>query len=128
MKIPREVGELPFVVPLGQVAVFYAPAHKMDDPRYGRDGRTPTQMFDEFFLNKYGGLTHEESRIQGKWTTDGGQRVNVDLHERYQISFAGEDRIVEFLEFLSEMCGLLQEDSLYVTMGDHSFLVKPCRN
>jgi len=125
MKLPRRLGELPFIIPLGKTAVFYVPAKKMDDARYGRDGRTPTQLFDEFFLENYGGLTHEESKIQGQWTTPGGHSVMTDLHERYEVSFAGKARTVQFLEFLSEMCGLLEEQSIYLTLGDRSWLVTP---
>jgi hypothetical protein len=114
-----------FLVPLGRIAVFYVPANKMDDLQYGCDGRTPTQMFDEFFLRKFGGLTHEESRIRGEWTSGDGQKVFTDLHERYEVSFSGKKKAIEFLNFLSEMCGRLQEESIYLTMGTRSWLVKP---
>jgi hypothetical protein len=119
--LPRHAS---FLVPLGRIAVFYVPAAKMDDPQFGRDGQTPTQMFDRFFLEKFGGLTHEESQIRGQWTSEDGQKVFTDVHERYEVSFSGKKKAVEFLEFLSEMCGYLQEDSIYLTMRTRSWLVK----
>ena len=122
---PNFVHELGFLVPLGRIAVFYVPASKVDDPQYGRDGLTPKQIFDSFFLDRFGGLTHEISKIRGQWTSPDGQKVFTDLHERYEVSFAGLKQTGEFLEFLSEMCGLLQEDSIYLTMGTRAWLVKP---
>jgi hypothetical protein len=121
----RKAVRLPYLVPLGRTATFYVPALKMDDPGFGRDGRTATQLFDEFFLQHFGGLTHEESKIRGQWTSPDGQKVFTDLHQRYEVTFAGRKKSREFVDFLSDMCRLLQEDSIYVTMGDRSWLVKP---
>ena len=125
MNTPEHLPDLPFLVPLGKTAVFYVPAAKMDDARYGRDGKTPTELFDDFFLSQFGGLTHEESKIQGRWSIEDGQQVLTDLHERYEVTFDGDAREVQFLNFLSEMCALLKEESLYLTMGDRAWLVKP---
>jgi hypothetical protein len=122
---PKRLQHASFLVPLGRLAVFYVPAQKMDDPQYGCDGLTPTQMFDQFFLRNFGGLTHEESHIRGEWTSGDGQIVFTDLHERYEVSFAGKKKANEFLNFLSEMCGRLREESIYLTMGSRSWLVKP---
>src|SRR5882757_7187257 len=101
-----------FLVPLGRIAVFYVPAEKMDDPQFGRDGLTPTEMFDRFFPQKFGGLTHEESHIRGEWTSEDGQKVFTDLHQRYEVSFAGKEKADLFLRFLAEMCGRLKEESI----------------
>jgi hypothetical protein len=114
-----------FLVPLGRIATFYVPKQKMDNPEFGRDGLTPTQLFDEFFLRKFGGLTHEQSNIRGQWTSDDGQKVFTDQHERYEVSFSGSKKAQEFIEFLSEMCGRLREESIYLTMDTRSWLVKP---
>ena len=114
-----------YLIPLGRLAVFYVPAHKMDNREFGRDGLTPTQLFDEFFLRKFGGLTHESSNIRGQWTSADGQKVFTDRHERYEVSFSGRKKAEEFIEFLSEMCGLLREESIYLTMGTRSWLVRP---
>ena len=119
--------ESSYLVPLGRIAVFYVPALKMDDPHFGWGGKTPTELFDQFFLDKFGGLTHEESHIRGKWTAGDGQdqKVFTDLHEHYEVSFSGREKLREFLEFLSEMCGRLKEESIYLTIGTRSWLVKP---
>jgi hypothetical protein len=124
----RKAARLAYLVPLGRTATFYVPAQKMNDSAFGRDGRTATQLFDDFFLSHFGGLTHEESKIRGQWTSPDGQKVFTDLHERYEVTFSGKRKSREFVDFLSDMCRLLQEDSIYVTMGDRSWLVKPRDN
>lgn len=113
------------LIPLGKLAVFYVPSDKMNDPRYGRDGLTPTQLFDRFFLEKFGGLTHEESNIRGQWTSADGQKIFTDRHQRYEVSFAGRKKTREFLDFLAEMCRLLGEESIYLAMGSRTWLVTP---
>jgi hypothetical protein len=122
---PKRRSHAPFLVPLGTIAVFYVPAEKMDDPRFGTGGQTPTQMFDEFFLRNFGGLTHEESHIRGEWTSSDGQKTFHDLHQRYEVSFSGKKKAAQFLKFLSEMCGRLGEESIYLTIGTRAWLVKP---
>ena len=117
--------KLPFLLPLGKIAAFYVPAQKMNEPQFGRDGQTPTQIFDAFFLSSFGGLTHEKSSIQGRWVTEGGNKVFSDQHERYEISFSGKRKLVELVTFLAEMCALLEEDSIYLMIGDRSWLVTP---
>lgn len=113
------------LVPLGRIAVFYVPAQKMDDPAFGRDGRTPTELFDEFFLKNFGGLTHEESHIRGEWVSGEEQKAFTDLHQRYEVSFSGHEKLNDFLRFLSQMCRLLGEESIYLTIGTRAWLVKP---
>ena len=121
----RPAIEHDHLIPLGRSAVFYVPSDKMDDPRYGRDGLTPTELFDRFFLEKFGGLTHEESKIRGQWTSPDGQKVFTDRHQRYEVSFAGRRKAREFVDFLSQMCSLLGEESIYLTMDSRSWLVTP---
>jgi hypothetical protein len=126
----KRVRELSFVAPMGKTANFYVPAAKMDDPRYGRDGLTPGQMFESFFVANFGGFTHEESKIQGRW--NGGQaageqagKVFIDEHQRYEVAFAGSRKTTQFFAFLAEMCRRLEENSIYVTYGANSWLVGP---
>jgi hypothetical protein len=113
------------LVPLGRVAVFYVPAAKMVDPAFGREGQLARDILERFFLANFGGLTHEISNIRGQWTSPDGQKVFTDQHERYEVSFAGREKLRIFLGFLSEMCQLLEEDSIYLTIGTRSWLVRP---
>jgi hypothetical protein len=125
IKIMFPNREAHWLVPLGRIAVFYVPADKLRDPRFGRDGATAAEVFDQFFLDNFGGFTHEESKIQGKWVPPDGRKVFTELHERYEVSFSGRKKGRQLLCFLSEMCGRLEEDSIYLTIGARSWLIKP---
>jgi len=49
-------------------------------------------------------------------------RPNVrDAHERYEVSFNGDENFKRFVDFLSEICGM--KDSIYLTVADESYLV-----
>ena len=83
--------KLPFVASMGKTASFYVPADKVNDSKYGRDGRKPSQMFEEFFVTHFGGFTHEQSQIKGRWMGEGGNKLFIDEHQRYEVAFAGHD-------------------------------------
>ena len=129
----KKLAQLPFVADMGKTASFYVPADKVNDSRYGRDGLRPSQMFEQFFVANFGGFTHEQSQIKGRWVGDGGEgdtsasgtKVFIDEHQRYEVAVAGREKTELFLKFLSEMCGLLEEGSIYLTYGGHSWLVAP---
>ncbi|HEX4144736.1 MAG TPA: hypothetical protein VHY91_14620 [Pirellulales bacterium] len=121
----KRVAKLPFVAAMGKTASFYVPSDKVNDSKYGRDGRKPSQRFEEFFVTHFGGFTHEQSQIKGRWVGEGGNKLFVDEHQRYEVAFAGEHKAKLFLDFLSEMCGLMEEGSIYLTYGGHSWLVSP---
>ena len=40
-------------------------------------------------------------------------------------AFAGQKKATLFLKFLSDMCGLMEEGSIYLTYGGYSWLVSP---
>lgn len=106
---------------IGRMAVFYIPTLKLDIVL--PDGNTPRQMLHVFFVQNYNAYTHEISKIQGFWIK---QDILVrDEHERYEVSFDGRDKVKEFVGFLSKICGLIDEDSIYLTMGNKSWLVSP---
>jgi hypothetical protein len=121
----KQVGKLPFVASMGKTASFYVPSDKVNDSKYGRNGRKPSQMFEEFFVTHFGGFTHEQSQIKGRWVGDGGNKLFTDEHQRYEVAFAGHHKATLFLNFLSDMCGLMEEGSIYLTYGGQSWLVAP---
>jgi hypothetical protein len=111
---------LPNTVYIGQMAVFYVPTSKLD---VVRDNKTARQTLHDFFVEHYNAYTHEISKIQGFWKK---QNILVrDEHERYEVSFEGMDRVLEFVDFLSDICKFIEEDSIYLTMGNKSWLVLP---
>lgn len=109
---------------LGTMANFYVPTEKLGSLEYGRQGQTPSQLFERFFIEQFGGFTHEESRIQGYWAGGLG-KIFTDRHERYEVAVADRAKAKQLFEFLSDICGLLQEQSIYVTYGGRAWLVTP---
>jgi hypothetical protein len=121
----KHVAKLPFAASMGKTASFYVPADKVNDSRYGRNGRKPSKMFEEFFVENFGGFTHEQSQIKGRWVGEGGNVVFTDEHQRYEVAFAGQQQANLFFAFLSDMCGLMEEGSIYLTYGGQSWLISP---
>lgn len=113
---------------LGHVAVFYVPIQKLDSVECGKTGKTPRQLFEEFLMENYDAYTLEISDTQGFWRQHSRSQIFCDKNARYEVSFDGRDRIKGFIAFLSEMCALLGEQAIYVTMGQKSWLVTPRRD
>lgn len=111
----------PNAVYIGQVAVFYIPKEKLDFAV--KNGQTARQLLHDFFVLHYNAYTHEVSNIQGYWFGRGS--LVRDEHERYEVSFDGAEKVKDFVGFLGEICGLIGEDSIYLTMGYKSWLVVP---
>lgn len=113
--------KLPNAVYIGHVAVFYIPTAKLDVTL--EDGRTARKILHDFCVANYNAYTHEVSKIQGYWMDK--DLLVKDDHERYEVSFSGRDKVKEFVLFLSEICSLIKEGAIYLTMGYKSWLVVP---
>lgn len=100
---------------LGKVAVFYVPSKKLTD--------SVRSKIHDFFVSKHGAYTHESGDINGYWHD--GERLAKDSHDRYEISFKGDGNFRDLVGFLSGLCGEIGEKSLYMTMADESYLIKP---
>lgn len=105
----------PNVEHVGKVAVFCLPADKLDV--------NVRKKIHDFLVTNYSAYTHESSDIEGYWAGKGD--LVRDAHERYEVSFNGDDNFKKFVDFLSEICGLIREDSIYLTVADESYLVMP---
>lgn len=100
---------------LGKVAVFYLPSKKITK-------KIRSYMHD-FLISNYEAYTHESSNIKGYWVSD--DSLVKDIHERYEVSFKGNDNFKKFVDFLSEVCKLTKEDAIYLTFANNSYLIKP---
>ena len=118
----------PSLVYLGHVAVFYVPIQKLDQVEFGTGKETPRQLFHAFLMDNYYAYTLELSDTQGFWLGDKNSQICHDHNARYEVSFDGKDKIEGFVSFLSEMCFLLKEQAMYVTMGHKAYLVVPKEN
>ena len=115
--------KLPNAVYIGHVAVFYIPETKLD--LVLEDGRTARSILHDFCVENYNAYTHEVSKIQGYWVNK--DILVKDQHERFEISFEGKEKVKKFVAFLSELCKMIQEESIYLTMGYKSWLIVPSK-
>lgn len=105
----------PNVKHVGKVAVFCLPADKLNE-------KVRSKIHD-FLVRNYSAYTHESSKIEGYWA--GRDNLVRDAHERYEVSFNGNENFKKFVDFLSEVCGDIGEDSIYLTVADESYLIMP---
>lgn len=109
------------VTPLGKMTIFYVPSPKLDAP--GPTGEhTPRGRIHEFLMKHYRAYTHTPSPMKGFWLSD--ERVlQHDVLERFEVSFESEEGFARLVRFLRELCAALDEDAIYLTRGEESFLV-----
>lgn len=108
---------------LGKVTVFYVPSHKLDDPRYFDGAKTARMMTHDFLMERYQAYTQSPTPVKGYWT-DQNENMVHDVMERFEVSFANESEFDRLIEFLIRTCEQLDEDAIYVTRGERSFLVR----
>lgn len=101
--------------PIGRMAVFYLPSPLPVATRI---------RVEKFLLDHFRGYTCQDVSTSGAWRSDNDEVV-FDSNVRFEVSFAGKDRIPELVRFLREVCRDLDQDAIYLTMGEDSFLVDP---
>lgn len=107
---------------LGTMTVFYIPSHKLDDPRFGSDATVRIQIH-HFLMENYRAYTHTPSPVKGYWMND-EEVLYHDVMERYEVSFDHEAQFDAVVGFLGQLCELIDEESIYLTRGDRSFLMR----
>ncbi|MFT5326627.1 MAG: hypothetical protein ACI8P0_004504 [Planctomycetaceae bacterium] len=108
---------------LGKVTVFYVPSHKLDHPKHARNSLTARQDIHEFLMGRYNAYTQTPTPVRGYWAAPDGE-VFHDVMERFEVSFGSESEFDRLIEFLAELCERLNEQAIYVTRGERSFLVQ----
>jgi hypothetical protein len=116
-KPPASVHEL------GKVTVFYVPSHKLDHPKHARNSLTAQQDIHEFLMVRYNAYTQTPTPVRGYWGAPDGE-IFHDVMERFEVSFGSESEFDRLIEFLAELCDRLNEQAIYVTRGERSFLVQ----
>jgi hypothetical protein len=101
---------------VGHMATFYIPRQKLSNVE---------RECHEFFLANYDAYTFEDSNIQGYWRPHPDSSIFEDENVKYVVSFQGDDRVFAFIDFLSQLCGRIGEECIYLTMGYKSWLVWP---
>jgi hypothetical protein len=107
---------------IGTTVTFYVPKKKLTRRLVGPGNRRASEVISEFFLEHFGGFTHETSRIQGYWVGGRGQTIS-DTHERFEVAVRGRAQLGFLLEFLGRLCAQLKEDSIYTTYDGRTWLI-----
>ena len=105
------------------MTVFYVPSHKLDDPRYYDGRQTARSSIHEFLMNRYRAYTQTPTPVKGFWTGQTDEIVH-DVMERFEVSFGVEAEFDRLIQYLVKLCQRLDEDAIYVTRGERSFLVQ----
>ncbi len=108
---------------LGKVTVFYIPSHKLDDSRFFDGTQTARSAAHDFLMDRYKAYTQSPTPVKGYWLNHQNQLVH-DVMERFEVSFGSEIEFDRLIKFLIGFCHRLDEDAIYVTRGERSFLVQ----
>lgn len=112
----------PHLYSLGTMTVFYVPSHKLDDPRFFHGTHTARSSIHEYLMHRYRAYTQTPTPVKGFWVGQAGEIVH-DVMERFEVSFSIEDEFERLIEFLIDLCERLDEEAIYVTRGERSYLV-----
>jgi len=123
---PPELSKL--LIPLGKMTVFYVPSYKLDDPKFyggamATASITARSNIHSFLVEHFSAYTHTPTAVKGFWT-DHDATLQHDVLERFEVSFADENQFEQIVAFLVKLAETLNEDSIYVTRGDRSYLVR----
>jgi len=110
----------PEVISLGRMAIFFLPIKKL---RQVCGEQTHESAIDKELIARYEGLSKITGHVEGCYRMK--SEIVDDDHVRYEVSFLGKNKVIEFVEFLKEVCRRLGEESIYLTMGEKSYLVQP---
>ena len=108
---------------LGKMTVFYVPSQKLDDPGFFEGTQSIRSVIHEFLMQHFRAYTQTPTAVKGYWIGV-DDRLDHDVMERFEVSFAEEDGFDRLIAFLAGLCERLSEDAIYVTRGERSFLVQ----
>jgi len=111
----------PEIIDLGRMAIFFLPATKLQ--KTASNGHTHEQNIDEALTHRFQGFTKQSMPWEGHYRM--GSEVVRDNPIRYEVSFKGKNKVREFVALLKTVCREIGEESMYLTMGENSYLVKP---
>lgn len=114
-----------FVKYIGHVAVFYIPVQKLESLDYTVEGMTPKKLFEKYLLDHFNAFSFRVTDTKGFWRRHEKSKIFIDINARYEVSFIGEEAVLKFVDYLSCMCALLEEEAIYLVMGHKSWLVDP---
>ena len=108
---------------LGRPAVFLIPKKKLETPY---EGGTVKDRIDAFLIVDFDAFTVMPLPYLGCWR-NGQQHLVHDECIRYEVSFAGKERIGALVAFLAKIALAIDEDCLYFKAGEDTCLIRPRR-
>lgn len=105
------------IVLIGDNCEFYIPLAKHN---------LVEQKLHSYFVNRHNAYSLERPEIKGFWRHNRSSELLEEKHVKYICGISHVD-LSHFVAFLSEMCSLMKEQAIYVTMGHKSWLVTPRR-
>ncbi len=118
---------------IGRPAFILLPMPKMRDINFGRDGKSPSQLLQDFLMENYHAFTLMNAFYEGSWQDENGV-VHPDCNLGIRVSFICPKKpdgrydysnLNKLIDFLSELCGLMHEQCLYAEFGEEAVLINP---
>jgi len=102
------------------MAVFLLPSLKL---KQKKNRESYEDIVHDFLIKRFSGYTASAGNIFGYWRDARTGRESYGEHKEYKVSFRGKNRVAMLKEFLSELAGELDEDSIYLEYGEDAWLV-----
>jgi hypothetical protein len=102
--------------------VFLLPSLKLKEPAttdLSNEGRLHT-----FLMDNFGGYTAQAGNIFGYWRSPGAPD-SYGEHREFRVSFEDTTKVALLKNFLALLARDLQEDCIYLRVGDDASLIYP---
>ena len=110
---------------LGKRATFLIPSIKVYNSKYSRSGGGIAKKIHDFLLYTFGGYTSSSGNKYGYFHS-----VNDEYDElrEYRVAFKEDEQgtlIPKLKAFLAALCYDIEEECLYLELGEDAFLIYP---
>lgn len=106
---------------LGRAATFLLPSHKL---RMDFGDSTVEKVLENFLFDNFYAFTTTTFPSAGLWRNN-ENKVFYDECKRYEVSFAGKEKIPIIIKKLAEICKHIEEECLYFTAGQYVCIIYP---
>lgn len=108
---------------LGLIGVFLLPSLKLKE-HSKKNGKTFEEIIHQFLMRKFNGYTAAGGNIFGYWKSPKGREFYGE-HKEYRVSFTAKEDIPTLEGFLAKIGAELREQSIYMEIGEKSWLIYP---
>lgn len=107
---------------LGAMVVFLLPSLKLK--RKVEKGESLEDKLHDFLLKKFNGYTAAAGNIFGYWKNAAGKEFYGE-HKEYKVSLLDKKEIETLEKFLAILASKMGEESIYLSIGEESWLLYP---